>query len=397
MAILQDNEKLDAILERYYNRFNKFNTKVLKKLGNAIKQFDGVSPSEAYRIAQELKYNNFEINDLLNELSQISGKSVEDIDKLFNEVAKENVNFAETYYKAKNKELVKYEENQELQNIVEAIKKETNNTFLNLSNSKNTGFVLKDEFGNKTFNTIPQVYNNIIDEAVYNVSIGVQDYQSAMRDTIKQLADSGVKVHEEKLGYKNGYNRRIDNSVRQDVLTGLRRINLDIQEQIGEELGADGVEISAHSPCAEDHLYIQGQQFTKKQFERINGDLERPIGKYNCRHFVFSVILGVQSPSYSKKMLRNFRNESLSKINYNGKTYTTYEATQVQRQLETAIRQQKDRQIIARASGDKEEIGIAQKKISQLTTEYNKFSKTAGLDTYKNRLSVSGYKRVSTK
>ena len=397
MAILQDNEKLDKILERYYNRFNKFNTKVLKKLGDTIKQFDGVSPSEAQRIAQELKYNNFEVNDLLNELSQISGKSVEDIDKLFDEVAKENVNFAETYYKAKNQEFVKYEDNQQLQNIVEAIKKETDSTFLNLSNSKNTGFVLKDEFGNKTFNTIPQVYNNIIDEAVYNVSIGVQDYQSAMRNTINQLADSGVKVHEEKLGYKNGYNRRIDSSVRQDVLTGLRRINLDIQEQIGEELGADGVEISAHSPCAEDHLHIQGQQFTKKQFERINGDLERPIGEYNCRHFVFSVILGVNTPSYSKKQLNKYRNESLSKVSYGGKTYTTYEATQVQRQLETAIRQQKDRQITAKASGDKEGIAIAQTKITQLTTEYNKFSKTAGLDTYKNRLSVSGYKRVSTK
>lgn len=397
MAIMQDNEKLDKILEKYYNRFNKFNTKVLKKLGNAIKQFDGVSPSQAYQIAQELKYNNFEINNLLNELSQISGKSVEDINKLFDEVAKENVNFAETYYKAKNQEFVKYEDNQELQNIVEAIKKETNNTFLNLSNSKNTGFVLKDKFGNKTFNTIPQVYNNIIDEAVYNVSIGVQNYQSAMRDTIKQLADSGVKVHEEKLGYKNGYNRRIDSSVRQDVLTGLRLINLDIQEQIGEELGADGVEISAHSPCAEDHLNIQGKQFTKKQFERINGDLERPIGEYNCRHFVFSIILGVNEPSYTKKQLNKYRSQSLSKINYRGKEYTTYEATQVQRKLETAIRKQKDRQIIGRASGNKEEISKAQQKISQLTTEYNKFSKTAGLDTYKNRLSVSGYHRVSTK
>jgi hypothetical protein len=397
MAIIQDNEKLDKILEKYYNRFNKFNTKVLKKLGNVIKQFDGVSPSQAYQIAQELKYNNFEINNLLNELSQISGKSVEDIDKLFDEVAKENVNFSEVYYKAKNQEFVKYEDNQELQNIVEAIKKETNNTFLNLSNSKNTGFVLKDEFGNKTFNTIPQVYNNIIDEAVYNVSIGVQDYQSAMRDTIKQLADSGVKVHEEKLGYKNGYNRRIDSSVRQDVLTGLRLINLDIQKQIGEELGADGVEISAHSPCAEDHLNIQGKQFTKKQFERINGDLERPIGEYNCRHFVFSIILGVNKPSYTKKQLNKYRSQSLSKINYQGKEYTTYEATQVQRKLETAIRKQKDRQIIARASGDKEEIGIAQAKITQLTAEYNKFSKTAGLDTYKNKLAVSGYHRVSTK
>jgi hypothetical protein len=396
MAIMQDNEKLDATLERFYNKYNKFNTKVLKELGNVIKQFDGISPSQAYQIAQELKLG-YNLNDLLNELSQISGKSIQDIDKLFDKVAEENVNFAEVYYKAKNEEFIKYEDNQQLQNLVESIKKQTNNTFINIVNSNNIGFTLKDNQGNITYKPLTQVYNDLIDEAVYNVSIGVKDYQSAMRNTIKQLADSGVKIHEEKLGYKNGYNRRLDSSIRQDILTGIRQINLDIQEQIGEELGADGVEISAHSPCAEDHLHIQGQQFTKKQFERINGDLERPIGEYNCRHFVFSVILGVQTPSYSKKMLRNFRNESLAKVNYNGKTYTKYEATQVQRQLETAIRKQKDRQIIARSSGDKEEIGIAQQKISQLTTEYNKFSKTAGLDTYKNRLTVSGYKRVSTK
>jgi hypothetical protein len=393
---MQDNEKLDLVLERFYNRFNNFNTKVLQELGNVVKQFDDISPSQAYQIAQELKLG-YNLNDLLNELSQISGKSIQDIDKLFNKVAEENVNFSEVYYKAKNEEFIKYEDNQQLQNLVESIKKQTNNTFINIANSNNIGFTLKDNQGNITYKPLTQVYNDLIDEAVYNVSIGVKDYQSAMRNTIKQLADSGVKIHEEKLGYENGYNRRLDSSIRQDILTGLRQINLDIQEQIGEELGADGVEISAHSPCAEDHLHIQGQQFTKKQFERINGDLERPIGEYNCRHFVFSVILGVQTPSYSKKMLRNFRNESLAKVNYNGKTYTKYEATQVQRQLETAIRKQKDRQIIARSSGDKEEIGIAQQKISQLTTEYNKFSKTAGLDTYKNRLTVSGYKRVSTK
>jgi hypothetical protein len=393
---MQDNEKLDLVLERFYNRFNNFNTKVLQELGNVVKQFDDISPSQAYKISQELKYN-YALDDLLNELSKISGKSIEDISKLFDKVAEENINFAENYYKAKKMDAPIYKEDNNLQNIVESIKKQTNNTFLNIANSKNIGFTLKDNQGNITYKPLTQVYNDLIDEAVYNVSIGVKDYQSAMRNTIKQLADSGVKIHEEKLGYENGYNRRLDSSIRQDILTGLRQINLDIQEQIGEELGADGVEISAHSPCAEDHLHIQGQQFTKKQFERINGDLERPIGEYNCRHFVFSIILGVQTPSYSKKMLRNFRNESLAKVNYNDKTYTKYEATQVQRQLETAIRKQKDRQIIARSSGDKEEIGIAQQKISQLTTEYNKFSKTAGLDTYKNRLTVSGYKRVSTK
>lgn len=393
MAIMQDNEKLDSTLERFYNRYNKFNTKVLQELGNVIKQFNGISPSQAHTIAQELKLG-MKLNDLLNELSEISGKSVEDINKLFDEVAKENVNFSEVYYKAKNEKFIKYEDNQQLQNLVSAIEKQTNSLFVNIANSKNIGFTLKDNQGNITYKPLTQVYNDLIDEAVYNVSTGVKDYGSAMRNTMRQLADSGVKVHEEKLGYKSGYNRRLDSSVRQDILTGLRQVNLDIQRQVGEDFGADGVEISAHSPCAEDHLNIQGRQYSNKEFEKLNGNLDRPIGEYNCRHFVFSIVLGVNLPSYTKSQLARYRKGSLQEVNYKGKTYTKYEATQVQRQLETAIRKQKDRQIIARSSGNKEEIGLAQQKISQLTTEYNSFSKVAGLDTYKNRLSVSGYRRV---
>lgn len=399
---MQDDKKLDAVLERFYNRFNDFNTKVLQELGNAIKQFDGVSPSQAYEIAQKLKYG-YDIDNLLDELSKISGKSIQDIDELFDKVAKENVEFGEVYYKAKNKEFIDYEDNKQLQNLVDSIKVQTNDTFKNLSKSKNIGFTLKDNEGNITYKPIKEVYNNLIDEAVYNVSTGVKDYQSAMRNTLRQLADSGVKVHEEKVGYKNGYNRRLDSSVRQDILTGLRQVNLDIQRQVGEDFGADGVEISAHFPCAEDHLDIQGRQFFAKEGEtlnhlidRINGGLDRPIGEYNCRHFMFSIIKDVNLPSYTKSQLARYRKGSLQKVEYKGKTYTKYEATQVQRQLETAIRKQKDRQIIARSSGDKEEIGLAQQKITQLTTEYNKFSQVAGLDTYKNRLAVSGYHRLKS-
>lgn len=392
---MQDEQKLDKVLERFYNRYNKFNIKTLQMLGSVIKQFDGISPSQAHILAQELKLG-FDVYKLQQELSKISGKSIQDIDKLFDKVAKENVEFSEVYYKAKNKEYVKYEDNEPLQDMVEAIKKQTNNTFTNLVNSNNTGFVLEDKDGNKTFKTIPQVYNNLIDEAVYNVETGVSDYQSAMRNTIRQLADSGVKIHEEKLGYASGYNRRIDSSVRQDVLTGLRQVNIGIQEEIGAEIGADGVEISAHSPCAMDHLEIQGRQYTKEEFKKLNSNLDRPIGYYNCRHFVFEVVLDVQEPSYSKKQLNKMKRESTQKVSYNGKEYTSYEATQVQRKFESAIRQQKDRQIIARASGNDKEIGLAQQKITQLTTEYNNFSNSVGLDTYKNRLSVTGYHRLKS-
>lgn len=395
MAVMKDEKQLNAVLERFYQRYNKYNTKVLKELGEVIKQFEGLTPSQAHKLAQELKYST-KINELLEELSQISGKSVEDMEILFDEVAKENVGFAEVYYKYKGKDFIPYEENEQLKRYVETIKENTKGTFKDLTKSKNIGFTFRDE-DKIIYKPLKKTFTDLLDEAVFNVSTGVSDYQSAMRNTIKQLADSGVKIHEDKVGYPSGYNRRIDSSVRQNILTGMREINIGVQEQVGEELGANGIEISAHSPCAEDHLDIQGQQYSKKEFEELNSELKRPIGELNCTHFIFSIILGVNQPSYTKKMLKDMREDSLSKVEYEGKTYTKYQATQVQRKLETEIRRQKDRQIIARASGDKQEIASAQKKISQLTDKYNDFSKKANLDTYKNRLSVSGYRRVSTK
>lgn len=391
---MKDDKKLELLLERFYNRFNQYNTKVLEKMGESIKKFDGISPTNAHKIAQQLKYGT-DIDDLIEELSQLSGKSIKDIEEAFDLVAEENVAFAEVYAKAKNMEFVDYKDNDQLKKLVKAIAGETNATFKNISRAKAIGFVLKDENGNKIFKNLKKTYNDLIDEAVFNVTTGTTDYQSAMRGVMKQLADSGVKIHEEKVGYKSGYNVRIDSAVRQNVLTGVRQVNLEVQKQVGRDFGADGVEISAHSPCAEDHLPIQGKQYSNAEFKKLNASLERPIGEYNCRHFVFSIVLGVNQPSYSNKMLNQMNRESQSIVEYEGKKYTSYEATQVQRKLETAIRKEKDRQIIARASGDKDGVGIAQSNISVLTRKYNDFSKNAGLDTYKNRLVVSGYRRVN--
>lgn len=391
---MKDDKKLELLLERFYNRFNQYNTKVLEKLGEAIKKFDGVSPTTAHKIAQELKYGT-DINDLMVELSQLNGKSIKDIEEAFDLVAEENVAFAEVYAKAKNMEFVDYKNNEQLKKLVKGIAGETNATFKNLSKTRAIGFVLKDKNGKKTFKNLKDTYRDLIDEAVFNVETGVTDYQSAMRGVMKQLADGGVKVHEEKVGYPSGYNRRIDSSVRQNVLTGVRKVNITTQKIVGRQFGADGVEISAHSPCAEDHLSIQGKQFSNAEFKKLNASLERPIGEYNCRHFVFSIVLGVNQPSYSDKMLSKMNKESQSVIEYEGKKYTSYEATQVQRKIETAIRKQKDIQIIARASGDKDGVGMAQKNITTLTHKYNELSKVSNLPTYKNRLVVSGYRRVN--
>ena len=387
---MQDEKKIETALDKFYYRYDKFNSNVLKKLGNIVKQFNGLNYEEAHALAQELKIG-YDLYEMELELSKISGKSVRDVDVLLEKIARENVEFSEAYYKAKHMDYIQYDNNMRIQYYVESVKKQTNNLFQNLANSQNIGFTIKDNKGNITYKPLKNVYNDLVDEAVFNVSLGVEDYQSAMENTLRNLADSGVKIHEEKVAYKSGYNRRLDSAIKQNILTGMRQINIGIQEQIGEELGADGVEISAHYPCAEDHLSIQGKQFSKEKFEKINNSLDRPIGEYNCRHFVFSVILGVQEPSHTNAMLEHFRQESLEKVEFEGKTYTKYEATQVQRKIETAIRRQKDRNIIANASGNEKEVLKTQEKINQLTRKYKYFSNKANLKTYKNRLKVVGY------
>ena len=391
---MKDDKKLELLLERFYNRFNQYNTKVLEKLGEAIKKFDGVSPSMAHKIAQELKYGT-DIDDLMAELSRLSGKSIKDIEEAFDIVAEENVAFAEVYAKAKNMEFVDYKNNEQLQRLVKGIAGETNATFKNISKTRAIGFVLKDKYGKKTFKNLKDTYIDLIDEAVFNVEIGVSDYQSAMRGVIKQLADSGVKIHEEKVGYPSGYNRRIDSSVRQNVLDGIRKINVNIQEQVGKEFGANAIELSLTFPCADDHAPYEGKIYTHKDFENIQSSLDRPFFQWNCRHFGFQVIKGISQPQYTQKYLDQKHAQEHEEFYFEGKKINQVEANDLMRKIETSIRRNKDAQIIGRSAGNKEIVANSQQNITALTHKYNELSKVSNLPTYKNRLVVSGYRRVN--
>ena len=391
---MKDDKKLELLLEKFYNRFNQYNTKVLEKLGEAIKKFDGVSPSMAHKIAQELKYGT-DINDLMAELSRLSGKSIKDIEEAFDIVAEENVAFAEVYAKAKNMEFVDYKNNEQLQRLVKGIAGETNATFKNISKTRAIGFVLKDKNGNKIFKDLKKTYIDLIDEAVFNVETGVSDYQSAMRGVIKQLADSGVKIHEEKVGYPSGYNRRIDSSVRQNVLTGVRKVNITTQKIVGRQFGANAIELSLTFPCADDHAPYEGKIYTHKEFENIQSSLDRPFFQWNCRHFGFQVIKGISQPQYTQKYLDQKHAQEHEEFYFEGKKINQVEANDLMRKIETSIRRNKDAQIIGRSAGNKEIVANSQQNITALTNKYNELSKVSNLPTYKNRLVVSGYRRVN--
>ena len=399
------DEKLqEQLLEVFDKRFQNYNTKVLEELGHVIKQFKDLTPSQAHKLAQELKYNTT-VKQLLNELSKISGLSVDDLKKVLEKVAKENIEFADTYYKARKIETPIYSQNKALQRLVSSVYSISGAEFKNIA--KSTGFRLLDSNGKPLLLNIDETYKYVIDKCVIAISQGKETYQQSMRNTLKQLSSSGVR----KIEYKSGYSRRLDTSVRQNILDGMRQVANESQQLFGKEFDSDGVEVSVHEMPAPDHELVQGRQFSNEEFDNFQNDRKavdytgmvfepefeghdrRSISEYNCYHYIFSIVLGVSKPQYSNEQLQEIIDNKNRTFEFDGKTYNMYEGTQLQRRIETAIRQEKDTQILAKASGDDDLVLQSQTRITQLNTKYKQLSQINGLLTKKQKLSVSGYRR----
>lgn len=403
-----DEQLQEKLLSVFDKKFQDYNTKVLEELGNVIKQFKDLTPSQAYELGQQLKYNTT-VKDLLDELSKISGLSVKDLKAILEKVAKENIGFADVYYKSRGLETPLYSENKALQRLVSSVYNISGAEFKNIA--KSTGFRLLGDNGEPLLLDIDETYKYVIDKCVVAISQGKETYQQTMRSTLKQLSSSGVR----KIEYESGYSRRLDTSIRQNILDSMRQVSNESQQLFGKEFDSDGVEISTHLNPSPDHSNVQGHQFSNKEYEKLqstgvatdyNGEVIdirikdnfRPISTMNCFHYIFSIVLGVSKPQYSNEELKKIIDDNEKGAELDGKHYTNYELSQIMRKLETKIREQKDLQIMARASDDKDLILQAQAKITQLTNKYKQVVKISGLP---NQLSTRGrvynYHHVSIK
>ena len=396
-----NQEARERLAEYIVNKIEEQNVYIYKKIGNTIKTIGNINPSQAYQLQQILKYGG-SYEQIAKEISKVSGKNIQDIYKIFDEVAKDNKEFAKQFYRYRGIDFIPYARDYALKQQVKAIADITAKTYINIASTSGIGFLFKDINGQMTFKNIQQSYYEIVDRGILAISQGKSTYQEEMRKIINDIGNNGVVL------YESGRTRRLDSAVRMNILDGIRRVSMETSKRYGEQYGADGVEISVHINPAPDHADIQGRQFSKEDFERLeNGQIaldyqgnkysgygRRHIGEYNCYHDVFNIVLGVSKPEYTDEELRKIQADNERGFEYDGKHYTMYEGTQLQRRIETEIRKQKDKQILARASGDKELTDKAQKKITQLTHKYNELCKTSGLLPKKQRMSVPNYGRV---
>ena len=380
MSRLLSETYLNSLPDPIAKNMEALNQYVVERICKRIQKIGTITPSDAHRLKSAIEYAGADLQAIQKELERITGMNAKELDKMFEDVAAENVDFANTYYKARGMETLKdYTENAALRSFVEAAKRTASDGVTNLSSTTMIGFK-----SGKRVLPLREYYIQTIDKAITFAQTGTVDYYTAMRSTVKEMAQSGLR----RVTFDSGYSRRLDSQVKMNLLDGVRQLNMAMLEQTGKEFGADGVEISAHALCAPDHQRIQGRQYSLQEFERINRSLERPIGTLNCHHFTTPIILGVSKPVYSRSELAEINRKSNQKITYqttdrkgNSVTekMTRYEASQRQRQLETAIRYAKDERDACVAAGDKLGATQARKKSASLTAEYKRFSEAAGL------------------
>lgn len=404
------DDAIDKLIQPIVDRQEYINMYVIKTIAKRIKEIGKLLPSDVYKLERLLK-NGADVREINKVISQLTDLQVRQIQKIIKQVALDSYKDAEPYYNYKEKPYIPFDENKDLQRVVLAIANETANEYINLSRAQ--AFMIRDLKNPKVLKptSISKTYYSVVDEAVQASQSGVIDYNTAMRRTIKQLVDSGIRRVEYDSESGRRYTQRLDTAVRRNLLSGIRAINQGVQDEVGKQFGADGKELSVHLNSAPDHEPIQGHQFTDEEYDKlqnnlpfkdVNGEsfepIERAIGIWNCRHFAFSIVIGVNKPVYNQARLNELIEKNREGYTLpSGKHLTLYECSQRQRQLETEIRYAKENQMAFKEAGNMDEAKVWNGKVNELLREYHSFCTDAKLKPQTDRYYVEGYKPLTAK
>lgn len=338
-------------------------------------QFTGTASYEAWKL-QQLGVSQ---RKLKKEIAKRLGVSLKDAEKLLTQSAKTGYSFDMSRFPTA--QAIPLSANSSLQQILDATVKLARDDMTNITNTM--GFIGPDGVCRE----LTDAYVQACDFAFQKVSTGAQDYVSAIRDATRNLAERGIRT----IDYKSGFHMSIEAAVRKCVMGGMGLMQEQISQQNHDDLGCDGWEISAHGGSAPDHEPIQGKQYSDKAYKRLNDSLKRRIGTLNCGHAAFPIIMGVSEPTYTEAELEAFKQENEKGVTFDGRHYTIYEATQRQRKFERAIRKQKNRILVDKATEDTEKLQTDQIRLVRLRQEYARFSKGVDLPMQYERAEVPGF------
>lgn len=378
-------EQMEKRVKKLLSKFDDINTFYIEKVAEQIATIGALSTSSMQIISVWASmYEN--INDINKKLAKAVNVTMPELKKLYAD-ALNDVYYDDRFVRALDETPLSEESKETLERYTESVYRQTRDTLVNLSNTT----------------AVSETYREAVDKAVLTVSSGMSDYNSQIRNVLREVGGSGLQVE-----YESGFRRRLDSALRQNIVDGVKQIQQHASDMIGEDLGYDAKEISVHANSAPDHEPVQGHIFLNEEFQKLQTEqdcvdvegrrfpaMRRPIAEWNCMHFAFSFSTKYSRPIYTTKQLDDFVEKNADGCDIDGKHYTLYEARQLMRQIETDIRRQKDIAVAAKAAGDMDLRRECQGKINRLTSKYDRVIEASGLDAHRDRMVVQGFRSVN--
>lgn len=338
----------------------------------------------------ELGVSKDEIDSLIQSTLDVSD---DEIDRIYDEVVKSGYARNEELYTSKGKEYIPYAENKQLQQLVKAVKNQTKSEYRNITGS--LGFAVRNADNTLSFTPLADFYQHTLDNGLMQIASGAVDYNTVLKKVVKAMTDSGLRT----VDYASGWSNRVDVAARRALMTGFNQVVAKVNEDNAEQLGTEYFEVSYHRGARPTHQVWQGRVYSKKELETVCGlGTVTGLCGANCYHSYSPFIKGIDTPTYSEEELDRMNEEENTPKEYNGKTYTAYEAQQRQRQLETAMRADRQKiELLTQGGADYDTITGAKVRYFQRQDEYVKFSKAMNLPQQWERVTVNGKNALGSK
>lgn len=293
-----------------------------------------VSESTAYQ-AEVLQSAGILYEDILQMIADRTDASVAQVRALFEDAGVKTVDIDNDTHEAAGEVPVDIRQDAGMKQVLEAGYRKTLGTMRNLVST--------------TANTTQTAFLQACDRAYMQVSSGAFSYQDAIRMAVRNLADGGAYVT-----YPTGHQDRIDVAVRRCVLTGVGQTAAAVAKKRAEDSGCKYMELTARSESRPEHARWQGQlvQIQGKRTRKVIDGLKvftlkeigygdgRGFKGWNCNHNWHPYYPGLSTPNYTPERIAEMNEK---KISYNGKLYSAYEISQMQRKGEQKVRTLKRR------------------------------------------------------
>lgn len=379
---------LDALPEELTELFRALEITLLEEICSRLKASDQLNEVTVQDI-RALRSHGIDLKEIEKAIRKTSGISETKLNELLDDVVERN----QKYYT----ELIDLAHITQPETLVSvedtwAIYEQTKQTMRNITRSM--GFLVD---AGRTMLPPAKAYQWALDNATMQIQSGAINYNQAIKTAVKQLADSGLKV----VDYESGHRDQIDVAARRAVMTGVNQICAKYTEQAAEYLDTPYFEVSAHAGARDipgkspwsSHKAWQGRVYSTRSndiypsiYEVCGLGYVDGLEGANCRHRRNVWVEGVSERTYTDEQLEHI-DDDLG-CTFDGKTYTAYEATQMQRRIERQIIKQKRFVTAYKASGQMDEYRAAKAKLTRLNAKYKAFSEAAKLPLQWERTKV---------